>query len=103
MLNKIKKSNKKILISIICFLSVTLLMFILYNVFKNLNNQLYNELSTINLEEIMLLPKESETWAKFNKSQLYYNLGIASKYIGCCTLVIAVVLSFVAVYKHFKN
>lgn len=91
--------NKKLLVSIICFIGVTLLMFISYNVFKNLNNQLTEELLLISMEDA-LLGKNSEI---VNKTRLYYNLGIASKYIGCCTLVVTVILSCVAAYKYFKT
>lgn len=97
--NKIIKTNKKLLVSIICFLGVTLLMLISYNVFKNLNNQLMNDLL---IGELNLL-HNSEEALKFEKAMLYYNLGIASKYIGCCTLLVTAILSCVTVYKHFKT
>lgn len=99
MSNKIKNPNKKLLVSIICFLGITLLMFVSYNVFKNLNNQLTEELLLISMEDA-LLGKNSEI---VNKSRLFYNLSIASKYIGCCTLGVTVILSYVTVYRHFKT
>lgn len=102
MSNKIKKPNKKLLVSIICFLGITLLMFVSYNIFKTLNNQLMNEIGFFTMEELVLLPN-SEHAHKFEKTMLYYNLGIASKYIGCCTLVVTTILSCFTVYKHFKT
>lgn len=92
----VNKINKKLLISIVCFLVLTIFMFISYNVFKHLNNQLIN--IDIPIDGLLL----GEYDELISKRSLYYDLGMASKYIGFGSFGVAVILSCIMVYKNFK-
>ena len=93
------KNSKKIIVSAIIFAILTILMVISYILFKDLNNQLCSDISSFTLEG-SLLGKNDDVISKAN---LYYNLAVASKYIGFCSFGILIILFVYSIFKKQKR
>lgn len=93
------KSNKKVIILAITFAIITIIMTISYMLFKELNNQLYNETLKFSIEET-LLGNHDKT---LSKASLYYNLAITSKWIGICSFAITIITFVWAIHIKCKR
>lgn len=88
------KNKKKLITGIIICLCFTIIMYILYTIFKNLNNELYNQVMNFTTTDT-LLGKNNDILSKAN---LYNKLALTSKYLCFGSLGIFVIL---LIYKVF--
>lgn len=92
------KSNKRILISILLFALLSIVMFILYVLFRNINNQICNEILLMPMEDSVLNRND-----EMSKVLLYYDLGMIAKYISLGALIVTGLLSGATIYKFLKE
>ena len=94
-----KLSNKNLLLLTIVFWIVTLIAVVLFFVFKNMNNEVMNVLSEIQVEDCIL----GQNDVLIGKGRLYYNYAIIAKSIALVAGVISIVSTIYYMFKCRKE
>lgn len=94
-----KLSYKNLLVLTIAFWIITLIAALLFFVFKNMNNEVMDVLSEIQVEDYILGQNDE----LIGKGLLYYNYAVIAKFTALITGVISVVSTISYMIKYRKD